>query len=358
MKRMITMRHLTTAPISLLCLSLLVPTTLTRCGGSASELGDPGGFGTETGNPPVIKKESLHLEVAPGGMRLIGTPGAVTPGAEVRVTNQGTGATARGTAAPDGSVDVLIAGNASDVYEVTVARGGSEVKVTLAGDDLPDDLSTLSCDALLNAASTIADDAYATADSSCSEDSDCVEATWFVDTCVSACGTSILSVVGQEAAIAESNQRTAATCGELDRRGCPIPDVDCDGSPFRVLRCEAGQCVGRELDQLSCDELQLAVSTRLSEARDAASRDCQADNDCRLATINVVSCAPFLCDVQDALRSDAVDPFVSRVQSIGRDVCGRAAACQLPEQQPACNPPPERTAAECVEGVCTVVAEE
>lgn len=347
------MKHRAHAPLMAMLLCALAPAALTRCGGSAD---DPNGnqlLGTETGNPPVIKKAELHLEVAPGGMRLLGNPGAITARAEVRVTNQRTGESATTTAAADGSVEVTFAGDSSDVYEVTVTTASGTTSVTLTAADLPSDLSTLSCEALGNSLAPVIAATYAEADHSCAVDADCAERYWG-EGCYNRCGSEILTASAVDATSALAEQRIAGLCGEIEARGCRNDAPPCAPSPERLLRCEQGQCVGRQLGELTCTELSNEASTRRQAAAEGASRSCDVDADCALLQHDL-SClddcggffAPIASSAHDAAKIDIERADEALCGEFERDACQVLA---LP-----CDPgsPGTRTPI-CVQGQCEV----
>jgi hypothetical protein len=339
-------------PALLLLLSALAPATLTQCGGSASDGGGPSQLGTETGNPPVIKKEALHLEVAPGGMRLIGTPGAVTPGAEVRVTNQRTGATAQTLAAADGSLDVLVSGESSDVYEVTVVSDGLETSVTLTAADLPGDLSTLSCNALENSLGSVLRDAFGDADLSCTLESDCAEFGLGQGNCYNRCGTSIASVSGGAEALTEGTQRVAPVCAEIDRRGCLNAAPPCIPPATVTILCEAGRCVGRATSELSCDELTRQAALRRQQEREE-DNTCSVDADCTLVE-DPLSCIAD-CGDPTAIPVVRVGSLESRLQSLEQEFCGQVTSSGCPPPAyPSCELHEGTPVAQCVQGQCSL----
>jgi hypothetical protein len=350
MFRTITMKLGVRAPLTMLLLAALAPLTLARCGGSAN---DGGGLGTETGNPPVIKKEALHLEVAPGGMRLIGAPGAVTPGAEVRITNQRTGASAATNAAANGAVELAISGEASDVYEVTVSRGGQQATVTLTAADLPTDLSTLSCEALGNALGPVIAKTYAEADHSCAVDADCAERYWG-EGCYNRCGSEILAASAVEATSALAEQRITGLCGEIEARGCRNDAPSCPPPSPHVLRCEQGQCVGREFDELSCEELSQEASRQRQAAAVAAPRSCAGDDDCALSR-NDLSCIDNCGGFSAPVANDARDALESTIAQVEQNLCGQFERDACVVLLLPCVPAAGEPSARCEQGQCTVV---
>ena len=109
----------------------LCPPLLGRCGGALEH-------GTETGNPPVIEQQKLHVVLHDDGVEVVGEAGSVSPGASVTVTNTRTGEHAEAIARADGSVSVSVPGTLTDEYEVTVSSGGGSQSVRVKA-SAPDD---------------------------------------------------------------------------------------------------------------------------------------------------------------------------------------------------------------------------
>lgn len=343
------MKRRAPAPLkTMLLLCALAPMTLARCGGSAN---DGGGIGTETGNPPAIDKAALRLEVTPDGVRLVGTPGAVTPGAEVRITNQRTGTSAATTAAANGSVELTISGEPRDVYEITVTRGGREVTITLTTADLPADLSSLSCDALGDALGNVMAATYAEADTSCTVDADCAETSWGGD-CYFGCGASVLSGSAVDATAALGEQRIAGLCDEIEARSCGYPEPSCD-RPELVLRCEQGQCVARAPGELTCNEQSSAAADRLATMRADTPLECTDDSECGLQRYSL-SCVPD-CGYEEAIAVRFRSLVDDTLLSIEQRICqpSRAGGCP-PPLGPDCPAPDQPTVAVCMQGQCAV----
>ena len=123
------MKHLRFAHLFPWLLIAICPPLLGHCGGALEH-------GTETGNPPVVEQQKLHVVLHDDGVEVVGEGGAVSPGATVTVTNTRSGDRAEAIARADGSVNVSVPGTLADEYEVTVASsGGSQtVRVTIASD--------------------------------------------------------------------------------------------------------------------------------------------------------------------------------------------------------------------------------
>jgi hypothetical protein len=342
------------APLmTMLLLCALAPAALTRCGGSAN---DGGGLGTETGNPPLIEKAELHLAVTPEGIRLIGNPGAVTAGATVSVTNQRTGETASVAAASDGSVDMLVVGTASDTYRVTVVSGGRSATITITVADTPRDLATVSCATLLDTINQVASETFDSVDVSCSTNSDCVALDSNAGNCLPTCPYSVpASAQGRDAAVADSSQRTAGACGEIERRDCPFPIPSCEPQAPWAPVCEQGQCVSRALEQLSCSELSDEATRRREQASAAAARNCDVDTDCVLVESRLSCVASCGLTESVSVTDDGSAVIGPQLEQLEQVVCGQyeQAACDPPGQLP-CEPMAGEPTATCEQGSCTV----
>src|SRR5262245_23396874 len=74
---------------------------------------------TETGNPPVIDANKISLVVSSDSVRIVGKPGAITPGgADVELAIVGTSETKSAPSNPDGSFDIELEASESAVIEV------------------------------------------------------------------------------------------------------------------------------------------------------------------------------------------------------------------------------------------------
>ena len=87
--------------------------------------------GTQTGNPPVLDRGRVTLEVSADEVHITGKPGAAAPGgATIEITNLTTGKVIEGTAAADGSFDVRVDGSLDDAF---VVRAVAERRAVAAG---------------------------------------------------------------------------------------------------------------------------------------------------------------------------------------------------------------------------------
>lgn len=81
---------------------------------------------TDTGNPPVIAESKLRVVASEksGEVVVVGSKGAVSPGAEITVTNVKTKQSERTQAASDGSFEVSVGGSVTDEYRVEAELNG------------------------------------------------------------------------------------------------------------------------------------------------------------------------------------------------------------------------------------------
>jgi hypothetical protein len=334
------MRRNTITRMLFIALLACAPAGLVRCGGTASQIG------TETGNPPVIDNQKLRLEWTPNGVRLIGEPGAVTPGAEVRLTNTRTGASASATAAANGSLSLEVPGSLSDPYEVRVSSAGREMTEPLTGGSVTDDLTTLSCQELENRLGQTVAESFANQSTSCQTNAECVHAGWGVG-CYYQCGQSVLSLTGDINARALAEQRTQPICAELNRCQREAPS-SCPPSPETVLSCLEGSCVERSFEQLSCLELSSEAAVRGGGAVESADKTCTVDADCSLVFPSV-RCAPpcrYAVAVANAAAAALPDTIAQRAESVCQAFDQRA----CPEQLIPCPAPPINPRAVCSSG--------
>ena len=264
------------------------PPLLGHCGGALEH-------GTETGNPPVVEQQKLHVVLHDDGVEVVGEAGSVSPGAAVTVTNTRSGDHAEAIARADGSVNVRVPGTLDDEYEVTVASaGGSQtVRVKASANEAtnsmntsPDDnlsdaqLASASCDSLRATLEQRVSAGFSSADLSCTTDDDCTDQRW-ADGCYNGCGRSILpgeSFVRVRDQLASS---LAPLCSEIFSR-CSLRDDDRCEPPTSVPQCLAGTCQALDLSSSSCEDLSNTAAARLDELLAGANRECTQDSDCFL----------------------------------------------------------------------------
>jgi hypothetical protein len=345
----------------------LCPPLLGQCGGDVTH-------GTETGNPPVVEEQKLHIVLHDTGIEVVGDAGAVTPGASVRVTNRTTGQSAEATARSDGSVSVVVAGSMQDEYEVTVSNnaGSQTVQITAqtsgaagaggmtgtrdtadAGSTvmtIPSGPDPVACAALQRTLGVRVAAGFANADRRCQRDEECTT----VDTgagCFHSCEPVIVSTAGAEAARASIAQDIAALCDDATSQGCELPRPAC-ARVGTLLACNAGTCT--TLSSLTCDDIPSAAVRRKTNAIDAASRSCSRDSDCTLTQLNL-TCIPSCGNTFYSVASSALEQLLALVEQTDGIYCSawRNRACPgLPE--PPCAPPTQSARATCASGQCDI----
>ena len=340
------MKHFVFARLLPWLLIALCPPLLDHCGGATEP-------GTETGNPPVVEQQRLHIVLRDTGVEVVGDAGAVSPGASVRVTNRASGASAQATARGDGSVSVVVPGSLQDEYEVTVSNGaGSQtVQVTTTTGtpiDAGAELANASCEALDSTLRMRVAAAYSEASTACQTDSDCTEGGDVG--CYYTCGGPIVSVSGAAAARAAILQDTAPLCGELSQRCGPRGPPSCTPlATTTTIGCSNGSC-----QVLSCGDLGNRAGVRISDTLKYAPRECTTGADCSLLSPHV-RCVADCGTLHYSVTSSAVsqlnqsvlllqDPFCTEFESRG---------CPAPIQLP-CVPPLQTPQATCNAGQCEV----
>jgi hypothetical protein len=346
---MINYRHLLRAIVP--CLLLAAAPLLSHCG-------EAEGFGTETGNPPQLEEKQLYLELVAGGIRVVGTPGAIAPaGASVRVTNVSTGVSVETRAAADGSLDVVIAAEPGDELEVTVGSGGQETsaRISFGAIGSRTDLGGVSCDALEATLTQTLVEVVEDADIACSYDIDCVSIPFAGVSCYTACTEAVVSRAGLADASEQAEQRTMPVCLALQSCVRPAaPRCEGPGENMRTTACEAGRCVSVDPVRVTCGYWGIPASERRTQLRAAANKQCALDTDCGVANIGV-SC---LFDCEYVFDGVAVSEVAALEASIRDEVeaayCvpGAAYDCEPPNID--CTPPTGTATAVCNAGTCEV----
>jgi hypothetical protein len=341
------MKHSTLTRLLPWLLIAVCPPLLGRCGGAVEH-------GTQTGNPPVVEQQKLHVVLRDTGVEVVGDAGAVSPGAHVRVTNRTTGESSEATARADGSVNIIVPGSPPDEYEMTVSNGSGsqtvQVSVQTGGDTADAGGGALpgACTALQQRLAARVSAGFANVDKTCQRDEEC----WFIGTdsgCYSSCERVIASRSGALAAGAAVVQDIAPLCKEFDDQHCKTPAPTCNGgSP--VLVCN-GICT--RIDTLGCDELPGRTAARLATVVSDASRACSRDNDCALAQVDI-RCVPSCGNVQSVASSALQGLRLSILETEGR-YCGseESLGCPGPIALP-CAPPLGTPRATCNAGQCEI----
>jgi hypothetical protein len=333
----------------------LCPPLLGHCGGALEH-------GTETGNPPVVEQQKLHVVLHDDGVEVVGEAGAVSPGASVTVTNTRSADHADAIARADGSLSVSVPGTLADEYELTVASaGGSQtVRVTASASDaassttasadahLSDaELASASCDALGATLEQRVSTAFASADSRCTTDEDCKYREWSV-ACYNDCGSSILPPDGFSRVAEQLDTSLQPLCTELGKRCSPVQNLHDCRSPDALPQCLEGSCRALDLSSYSCEDLSTAASARFDELLTGANRECTQDADCFLYE-EPLSCA-FRCPGQPtavaASAVTAIEAYLAHVEGYCDAFRGRG-NCSAPAPLP-CPPPLLEPKAVCI----------
>lgn len=339
------------------CLVLCLPPALLGHCGAAT---DGGLMGTETGNPPVVDSQKLRLVATAAGMELIAQPGAVSPGAQVRLENRSAGVSAVVTANPDGSFRVVVAGTALHTYEAVVTARGRSVTVSLVAADaqtgVTPDPGERSCELLENGLTVSLNAAIDPFAAGCTTDSDC-EILWWDVGCYDRCGYSYVLAAQQSSAVAAAEQSIAGACSELASRDCPrLPPPGCPGGATSAM-CHQGTCQALDLDRLSCDGLEARATQLVAEAFASVDRSCNVDADCTTTIVPGASCA-YSCYFSGAIAASAVSGLQQSIEAIETGVCGASSArpCPPPEAPP-CAGPDVTAGSVCVDNRCTIQEE-
>ncbi len=336
------------------CLALcLCPTLLGHCGGATND----GLLGTETGNPPVVDSRKLRLVAGASGVELIGEAGAVPSGAQLRLDNRSTGASAVVTAGADGSFQLELAGSPLDTYEVTVTDRGGTVTLGLQvqameATELPGTApSALSCEQLESSLGLTVNGALEPFAQGCTRHSDCQLQFWGVG-CYYQCGFSYVVAAQQAAAVVAAEQSIAPACAELESRCERQPPASCP-LPTPIPECNQGTCRVLSLDGLGCDDLETRAGELLADAFASVDRRCTVDADCTVAALGGLSCVSG-CGFNGAVASSALASLQQSLQGLENGLCNlfNGRAC-TPPMQPSCTPQPPARAV-CADERCTL----
>jgi hypothetical protein len=329
----------------------LCPPLLGQCGGDVTH-------GTETGNPPVVEEQKLHIVLRETGVEVVGDPGAVSAGASFAVTNRTTGAHAEATAAADGSVNVVVPGTLQDEYDVTVsnAAGSQTVQITAQTSAATggtggsgSELASASCDSLIQTLSEQVTAAYSAASKACQADSDCT--TGGDVGCYYGCGGPIVSTVGKLSAEAAIAQDTAPLCAELSQRCGPRGPPGCPFQTPATLACGNGTC-----QILSCDDLGQRAAAAVEDLAERAPRDCTVDTDCRVVSFRSdVSCVASCGEFNHSVATRVLEQLVQSALRVKDSFCTEfeSRGCPPPLALP-CLPPTSTPRAVCVTGQCDI----
>jgi hypothetical protein len=325
---------------------------LNHCGGATEP-------GTETGNPPGIEARRLHIVLRDSGVEVVGDAGAVSPGANVSVTNRSSGQQASATARADGSVSVVVPGSLDDEYDVTVSNGGGSQTVRVSAATNGDmngaggsDLGSASCEALENTLGQRIADGFSSANTACSVDDDCVFQGWGAG-CYFQCGGSFLSVEGAALAQMAVEEDVAPVCTELASRCTRQPASSCPPPTTTTPECANGVCQGLELGAFSCEELSNSASARVADLLAAAGRSCSEDSDCTLYEPNVL--CGVSCGYASVVATLALPELADRIDRLEDQFCNEFTNRSCPGPlQPPCPAPLRTPRVSCVSGGCAL----
>ena len=349
----------------------LCPTLLGHCGGATQQA-------TETGNPPGIAEQKLHILLRDTGVQVVGDAGAVGAGANVNVTNRSSGDHGQAIAKVDGSFDIVVAGSLQDEYEVTVSNGSLTQTVRISAStnglstDTSPDLSTASCASLEKTLTQHVTAGFAAGDKSCESDVDCVYADWQVG-CYFGCGGTFLSVAGAYPHVTDAGvggatgvqvtraiveQDIAPVCNELSSRCGPESPSSCPPAPDQFeAECYAKACRPANIDALTCNDLSGKAASHARDLLDRAPRACTADADCALVSY-AVRCDAGCGSRSQSVNVSAVEAARASVRRVEDYFCSRFEnkPCPAPLDLP-CNTRDQITLPSCVAGQCQAVAQ-
>ena len=322
---------------------------LSQCGGEAN-------LPTEAGTPPHLEPVKLYLDVAADGLRVVGSPGAVAPaGASVRVTNPRTGVSVIATAAADGALDVIIAGEIGDELELSVTSGGQEAsdRISFSAIGSRTDFSGLPCDVMEIALRETLLDVFEAADPTCRFDIECLSIPMGAVSCFLSCRDGMVSRAALQDVTAQSEQQTASLCQALSACDRPMPSCPEEDDSLRTTACQDGRCVRVSPVRLTCSDYFDPAGVRRGELLDAANEACTEDADCALANIGV-RCLNDCERTFDSVARSEVASLEASVQEVDRFYCEPAFAlgCEVPPGD--CQPPTGIATAVCEAGACAV----
>lgn len=348
--RLFALSRLSTCALLCLCLVLLV-----HCGGAAKdEL-----HGTQTGSPPAVDPQKLRLVANASGVELIAEAGAVSGGAEVRLANRSTGATAVVTASADGSFRVAVMGTPLDTFDVTMTHMGGTVTLQLSVATTEDastpggELGALSCEQLEAGLYQRLNATFAPFAQGCTSNIDCKQQYYGVG-CYYQCGSSYIVAERQEEAIAAAEQSVAPVCSELERRCVRQPPSSCPLPPQQPIECYQGWCRALDVASLSCDGLQTRARELATDTTANVARSCTDDEDCTFVTLPALSCASS-CPFSGSVTTTAADAMRQSIERIENSLCGAHGEreCPPPEQAP-CAAPPAQPVVACIDSLCSL----
>lgn len=269
---------------------------------------------TETGNPPVVERDRIGVELEDGVATVTGSPGAVPDGAKVRVENTRSGAAKTATAGDDGSFTVDVSARAGDALEIEVKdEGGTrsiEIEVSATNVDAgdaeeptesmnpedsgpeqtvppvnPEDsgIGGASCEELEPGLrleyGALANDV----DKSCTQNSDCVKLSTPLECLTWTCRTQEPVSVAGQAQVDAKLPALDAKCEAMEAAGCSGGFIPCPAPFPGEVQCVEGLCAtGVDVPASDCD----AFAASIDEFWEGVDDSCEQDDDCVVAPVD------------------------------------------------------------------------
>ncbi|HKP63540.1 MAG TPA: hypothetical protein VJV78_42690 [Polyangiales bacterium] len=211
---------------------------------------------TETGNPPVIDASKISLVVSSDSVRIVGKPGAITPGgADVELAIVGSSQVESGPSNPDGSFDIALDASDSAVIEVRAEDGDKQspsVYVTRGGATVGSGQnSQLSCMQRTSLASQAIGNALTKADTSCITAADCKQVS-NKTVCTDSCSDALVSSSAVAAIQSAVMSIDEGLCADFAADGCKVIAQPCVPPLNGPIACRAGKCVQVESPTQTC----------------------------------------------------------------------------------------------------------
>jgi hypothetical protein len=270
---------------------------------------------TETGNPPVVERDRIAVDLDGDVAKVTGSPGAVPEGSKVRIENTRSGAAKTATAGDDGSFAVEVPARAGDAIEIEVKGEGGTLRIAIdvsagsadAGDGTPElSESTNPEDSdtdeptppvnpedsgvqggycgELEAALRLEYGALANdVDKSCTQNSDCVKLSTPLECLTWTCRTQEPVSVAGQAQVDAKLPALDAKCAEMLAIDCPTGFIPCPAPFPGEVACVEGMCTtGVDVPASACD----TFATWIDEFWQGVDDSCEQDDDCVVAPVD------------------------------------------------------------------------
>lgn len=274
---------------------------------------------TETGNPPVVERDRIGVDLDGDVAKVTGSPGAVPEGSKVRIENTRSGAAKTATAGDDGSFAVEVPARAGDAIEIEVKGEGGTLRIAIdvsagstdAGDGTPevsestnpedsdtdepnppvnpeDSGATGTCEEMETELrveyGALANDV----DKSCTQNSDCVKLSTPLECLTWTCRTQEPVSVAGQAQVDAKLPALEAKCDAMEAAGCTGGFLPCPAPFPGEVQCVEGLCAtgSGAPEANSCD-----TATQNFEALNEGFWDdvdvrCEEDDDCVVAPVD------------------------------------------------------------------------